>query len=47
VAIDGTPATVHHANLGLIAAYVALEWVYVLSDGQVAASYGAEAIAIG
>ena len=47
VAIDGTPATIHHANLGLIAEYVVLEGVYVLSDGDVAAVYGAEAIAIG
>lgn len=38
---DGRPASVHHANLGLIASYAALTGVYLLSSGVVAAVYGA------
>lgn len=47
VAAGGGPATVHHANLGLIAAHLMLEGVYLLSSGEVAAVYGAEAIPFG
>jgi hypothetical protein len=38
---------VHHANLGLVAAFVALEGVYLLPSGDVAAVYGAEAGPLG
>src|SRR5262245_41411801 len=46
VAVDGDPATVHHFNLGLVASYLAFAGVYLLSSGDVAAIYGAEAIPI-
>jgi hypothetical protein len=42
----GGPATIHHANLGLIDSYVHLVGLYVLSDGVPAAVYGAEATRI-
>jgi hypothetical protein len=47
VTIDGAPATIHHANLGLISAYVEFEGVYLLPQGEVAAVYGAETVSIG
>jgi hypothetical protein len=47
IAAGGVPATVHHFNLGLIVDYLALEGVYVLPSGEVAAVYGAEAIPLG
>lgn len=47
VAADGTPATIHHAQLGLVAAHVALTGVYLLPSGEVAAVYGAEAEPLG
>jgi hypothetical protein len=47
VATDGGPATVHHANLGLVVAHVALSGVFLLSSGEVAAVYGAEVIPLG
>src|SRR5438046_2979032 len=47
VAVDGRPATIHHVNLGLIATFVALEGVYLLPSGDVAAVYGAQAVPIG
>ena len=46
-ASDGEPATVHHANLGLIAEFLAFEGVYLLPSGDVAAVYGAEAVPVG
>jgi hypothetical protein len=46
VANDGTPATIHHANLGLVAAYVDFEGLFLLPSGEIAAIYGAEAIGI-
>lgn len=46
VAAGGGHATIHHANLGLVAAYLSLEGVYLLSDGVVAAVYGAETIEV-
>ena len=47
VAAGGGPATVHHANLGLVAAFLPFEGVYLLPSGEVAAIYGAEAVPIG
>ena len=47
VAAGGGPATIHHANLGLITGFLALEGVYLLPSGDVAAVYNAEAIPIG
>ena len=47
LAVGGGPATVHHANLGLVAGFLELEGVYLLPSGDVAAVYGAEAIPIG
>jgi hypothetical protein len=47
VAIDGSPATIHHANLGLIKSYLLFEGCYVLPSGDVAAVYGAEANPVG
>jgi hypothetical protein len=47
VAAGGGPATIHHANLGLIAGFLVLEGVYLLPSGDVAAVYGAEAVPIG
>ena len=47
VAHGGVPATIHHANLGLVVAYLPLSGVYLLSDGEVAAVYGAEAVPLG
>jgi hypothetical protein len=47
IARDGRPATIHHVNLGLVASYVALTGVYLLSGGAVAAVYGARAEPIG
>ncbi len=38
---------VHHANLGLIAARLLLEGVYLLPSGEVATVYGAEAVSFG
>ena len=46
VAAGGGPATVHHANLGLIAARLDFEGVYLMPSGEVAAVYGAEALPI-
>jgi hypothetical protein len=47
VATDGEPATVHHANLGLIAAHLGLSGVFLLASGEVAAVYGAETTPLG
>jgi hypothetical protein len=47
VASGGMPATIHHANLGLIVGYLKLTGLYLLSNGEVAAVYGAEAVPIG
>jgi hypothetical protein len=47
VAAGGGRATIHHANLGLIAGFLQLDGVYLLPSGEVAAVYGAEALPIG
>ena len=47
IGAGGVPATIHHANLGLITGFLPLSGVYLLSSGEVAAVYGAEAIPIG
>jgi hypothetical protein len=47
LAAGGVPATVHHANLGLVTGYLPLAGVYFLPDGDVAAIYGAEVVPIG
>jgi hypothetical protein len=47
VATGGGPATVHHANLGLVAGFLVFEGVYLLPSGDVAAVYGAEAVPLG
>jgi hypothetical protein len=47
VAHGGIPATVHHANLGLVVAFLPLSGIYLLPDGDVAAVYGAEVIPLG
>ena len=47
VAIGGGPATIHHANLGLIKCFLMFEGCYVLPSGDVAAVYGAEVNPIG
>jgi hypothetical protein len=47
VAIDGSPATIHHGNLGLIKSFLMFEGCYILPNGDVAAVYGAEANPIG
>lgn len=47
ISSGGGPATIHHFNLGLVVTYLALEGVYVLPSGAVAAIYGAEAISLG
>jgi hypothetical protein len=46
VGAGGVPATIHHANLGLITGYASLAGIYLLPSGEVAAVYGAEAIPI-
>jgi hypothetical protein len=46
IGAGGVPATIHHANLGLITGYVPLAGVFLLPSGDVAAVYGAEAIPI-
>lgn len=46
LARDGRPATIHHVNLGLTTDFVPFEGVYLISTGDVAAVYGAEAIPI-
>lgn len=43
----GVPATIHDICLGLVSALVALDGVYVLPSGDVAAIYGAEVVPIG
>jgi hypothetical protein len=47
VAHGGIPATIHHANLGLITCFLPLTGIYLLPDGDVAAVYGAKAVPIG
>jgi hypothetical protein len=47
VAIDGQPATIHHAYLGLIAAHVMLTGLFMLPGGDLIAVYGAEAVPLG
>lgn len=47
IAPGSVPATIHHANLGLIIALLPLVGVFLLSDGEIAAVYGAEAVALG
>jgi hypothetical protein len=47
IASAGGPATIHHANLGLIVGYLLLTGLYLLPNGEVAAVYGAEEIPIG
>jgi hypothetical protein len=42
VAQGGIPGTIHHANLGLIVAFLPFEGVYLLPSGEIAAVYGAE-----
>jgi hypothetical protein len=42
----GVPATIHHANLGLVVAFLPLSGVYLLSNGDVAAIYGADVVPI-
>jgi hypothetical protein len=46
VAMDGTPATIHDANLGLIKTFLVLDGLYILSSGELAAVYGAQAVPI-
>jgi hypothetical protein len=46
VAAGGGPATIHHANLGLVAELLSFAGVYLLPSGDVAAVYGAEAVPI-
>jgi hypothetical protein len=43
IASDGRPATVHDANLGLIATFLTLDGVFLLPSGDVVAVYGADA----
>jgi len=47
IGAGGVPATIHHANLGLITGFLPLSGVYLLPSGEVAAVYGAEVIPIG
>ena len=47
VAAGSVPATIHHANLGLIVAHLPLSGVFLLPSGDVAAVYGAEVVPIG
>jgi hypothetical protein len=47
VAAGGGPATIHHANLGLITGFLAFDGIYLLPSGDVAAVYNAEAVPIG
>ncbi len=47
VAAGGGPATIHHANLGLVADLLPFDGVYLLSSGEVAAVYGADVLPIG
>jgi hypothetical protein len=47
VAAGGGPATIHHANLGLVTGFLLLEGVFLLPSGEVAAVYNAEAMPIG
>jgi hypothetical protein len=47
VATDGGPASIHHINLGLIKTFLLFQGFYLLSSGDVAAVYGAEANPIG
>jgi len=46
VAIDGSPATIHHINLGLVGGFLQFDGFYVLSGGEVAAVYGAHAVPV-
>lgn len=46
LASGGIPATIHHANLGLIVAWLPLTGLFLLPSGDIAAVYGAEAVAI-
>jgi hypothetical protein len=47
VAHGGMPATIHHANLGLIVGYLHLSGIFLLPDGDVAAVYGADVTPLG
>jgi hypothetical protein len=47
LAPGGSPASLSHYNLGLIDSYLALEGVFLMSNGEVAAVYGAEVVPIG
>lgn len=47
VGAGGVPATIHHANLGLIVAHLSLTGVFHLSSGETGAVYGAEAVPLG
>jgi hypothetical protein len=47
LAPGGGPASLSHYNLGLIDSYLALEGVFLMSNGEVAAVYGAEVVPIG
>ena len=47
VAVGGGPATIHHANLGLVSGFLPLTGVFLLPSGEVAAVYGAVALPIG
>jgi hypothetical protein len=42
----GIPATSHHANLGLILAYLPISGFFRFPDGGLVAVYGAEAVPI-
>src|SRR3954452_7728490 len=46
IAQGGIPATIHHANLGLIVAHLPFDGIYLLPSGDVAAVYGAVSHAI-
>ncbi len=46
VAAGNMPATIHHANLGLIIAHLPPTGVFLLPSGDVAAVYGAEVVPI-
>ncbi|MEJ7640357.1 MAG: hypothetical protein WKF75_20920 [Singulisphaera sp.] len=46
VAAGNVPATIHHANLGLIIAHLPPTGVFLLPSGDVAAVYGAEVVPI-
>ena len=47
LAAGGEPATIHHANLGLVVDYAPFTGVFLLPCGDVAAVYGAEADPLG